>query len=40
METDKDHATMRESFSLVQNMLFIENTDVFPAHVENMIEKL
>ena len=41
METDKDHATMRESFSLVQNMLFIEYTDVFPAHVqENMVEKL
>ena len=33
METDEDHATMRESFSLVQNILFIEYTDVFPAHV-------
>ena len=41
METDEDHATMRESFSLVQNILFIEYTDVFPAHVqENMVEKL
>ena len=35
METDEDHATM------VQNILFIEYTDVFPAHVsENMVEKL
>ena len=41
METDEDRATMRESFSLVQNILFIEYTDVFPAHVhENMVEKL
>ena len=28
METDDDHATVRESFSLVQNILFIDNTDV------------
>ena len=41
METDEDHATMRESFSLVQNILFIEYTDAFPAHVkENMVEKV
>ena len=41
METDEDHATMRESFLLVQNILFIEYTDVLPAHVkENMVEKL
>ena len=41
METDEDHATMRESFLLVQNILFIEYTDAFPAHVyENMVEKL
>ena len=33
METDEDHATMRESFLLAQNILFIEYTDVFPAHV-------
>ena len=41
METDEDHATMRESFLLVQNILFIEYTDAFPAHVkENMVEKV
>ena len=34
METDEDHATMRDSFLLVQNILFIEYTD------ENMVEKL
>ena len=33
METDEDHATMRESFLLVQNILSIEYTDTFPAHV-------
>ena len=33
METDEDHATMRESFSLVQNILHIEYTDLFPAHI-------
>ena len=33
METDEDHAVMRESFLLVQNILFIEYTDVFAAHV-------
>ena len=38
METDDAHATMRESFSLVQK---IEYTDVFPAHLqENMVEKM
>ena len=41
METDEDNANMRETFSLVQNILFIEYTDIFPAHVwENMVEKL
>ena len=41
MEADDDHATIRESFSLVQNILFIEYIDVIPAHVqENMVEKL
>ena len=33
METDEDQATMRESFLLVQNILFIEYNDVFPARV-------
>ena len=33
METDEKHATMRESFLLVQNILFIEYTDAFSAHV-------
>ena len=33
METDEDHATMRESFSLVQNILFIKYTNIFPAHL-------
>ena len=32
METDDNHATMRESFSLVQNILFIDYTDVVPAY--------
>ena len=32
METDDDSATMRESFSLVQNMLLIDYTDILPAH--------
>ena len=41
MEADCDHATTRESFSLVQNILFIEYADAFPAHLqENMVEKL
>ena len=31
METDYDHAIMRESFSLVQNTLFIDYSDVLPA---------
>ena len=40
METD-DHATMRESFSLVQDILFMENTDIFFDHLkESMVEKL
>ena len=32
METDDDDATIRESFSLVQSILFIEFTDAPPAH--------
>ena len=32
METDEDHTTMRESFSLVQNILFIKYTDIFTAN--------
>ena len=41
METDDAHATMRESSSLVQKILFIEYTDIFSAHLyENMVEKL
>ena len=39
METDDDHATMRESFSLVQIILFNDYTDVVAAHQwENMVE--
>ena len=38
METDNDHAIMRESFLLVQNTLFIEYTDEIPTHLyENMV---
>ena len=33
IETDGEHATMREIFSLVQNIIFIEHTDTVPAHV-------
>ena len=41
IETDSDHATMRESFSLVQIILFIDYTDVVAAHEwENMVENL
>ena len=32
METDDDHATMRENFSLVQNIIFIVYAEVLPAH--------
>ena len=32
METDDGHATMREGFSLVQNILFIGYTNVVLAH--------
>ena len=32
METDDDQATLRESFSLVQNILFIGYTNILPAH--------
>ena len=40
METDDDHATMRESFPLVQIIFFIGYTNVLPAHQqENMVEK-
>ena len=39
METDYDHATMRESFSLAQNILFIDYTNVLLAHEQdNMVE--
>ena len=41
METDDDHATMRENFSLVQNMHFIGYTEVLPAHLQEiMVENL
>ena len=41
METDDDDATIREKFSLVQNILFIEFTDILPAHFqEKMVEML
>ena len=41
METDDDHVIMRESFSLVQNILSIGYTNVLPANqYENMVEKL
>ena len=41
METEDNDATMRESFTLVQNILFIiDNTDILPAHLqENIVEK-
>ena len=40
METDEDRANVRESFLLVQNILLMEYTDVFPVHVkETMVEK-
>ena len=32
METADRHATMRESFSLIHNILFIDHTDVVLAH--------
>ena len=41
MDTENNHAAMRESFSLVQNILLIDCTDILPAHLrENMVEKL
>ena len=41
METDDDHATLRENCSLVQNILLVGCTKVLPAHQqENMVEKL
>ena len=41
METDDNHATMRENFSLVQNMFFIGYTEVLPAHFQEiMVENL
>ena len=41
METDDDVATIRERFSLVQSILFIDFTDILPAHFqEKMVEKL
>ena len=33
MDTENDHAAMRESFSLVQNILLIDYTDILPAHL-------
>ena len=32
METDDNHATMRESFCLVQNAFFIDYFHMFPSH--------
>ena len=41
LETDDDDATIRERFSLVQSILFIDFTDILPAHFqEKMVEKL
>ena len=41
METDDDDATIRERLSLVQSILFIDFTDILPAHFqEKMVEKL
>ena len=41
METDDDDVTIRERFSLVQCILFIDFTDILPAHFqEKMVEKL
>ena len=41
METDDDDATIRERFSLVQSILFIDFTDILPAHFqEKMVEML
>ena len=37
MKTDDDHATMGESFSLVQNILFIGYTNLLPAHAVGTI---
>ena len=31
METDDDHATVRDNFSLVQNILFCDYPDTLPA---------
>ena len=33
METDDDHATITESFSLVLNILFIKYTDILTANL-------
>ena len=39
METDDDDATIRERFSLVQSILFIDFTDILPANFqEKMVE--
>ena len=41
METDEDHATVRESFSLVQNLLFTDTLTYFLLMCrKNMVEKL
>ena len=37
MKTDDDHVTMRESFALVQYILFIGYTNVLPAHAVGTI---
>ena len=37
---DEDQATMKESFSLVQNILFIEHTDTVPAHLQGILISL
>ena len=36
METDDDDATIRERLSLVQSILFIDFTDILPAHVKKI----
>ena len=41
METGDDSATMRESLTMVQNILFIDYNDILRAHEwENMAENL
>ena len=40
IETDGDHATIKESFSLVQNILFMEHTDTVLAHLQGILISL